>query len=96
MQPLRFVGQGMRSAPRPRGLDLGMNLPVDFGHGHDALRVRWVMSVAWVLIAIKCGLVWWAVEHWSMPFHPLWIVAPTLAFAGLATALWLWHHEETD
>lgn len=96
MQALRFVGQRMRSAPIRRRVDLGMNLHVDFGHAHDSLRVRWVMSVAWVLIAIKCGLVWWAVEHWSMPFHPLWIVAPTLAFAGLATVLWLVHNDEAD
>ena len=52
------------------------------------------MSVAWVLIAAKCVLVWWAMLHWRMPFHPLWIVAPTLVFAGVATLLWLTHKEE--
>jgi hypothetical protein len=52
------------------------------------------MAVAWVLVAVKCTLVWWAMIHWSVPFHPLWIVGPTLAFAALATAVWLAHHED--
>ena len=51
------------------------------------------MAVAWVLIAIKCVVVWWAVERWHMPFHPMWVIAPTLAFAALATFLWVTHHE---
>ena len=57
-------------------------------------RVRWVMAIAWLLIVVKCVVVWWAVGHWNMPFHPLWIVGPTLAFAALATGLWLTHVEE--
>ena len=56
--------------------------------------MSWFMSVAWILIAAKCAGVWWAMIHWRMPFHPLWIVAPTLVFAGLATLLWLTHKEE--
>ena len=56
--------------------------------------MNWFMSVAWVLIAAKCGVVWWAMIHWRIPFHPLWIVAPTIVFAGIATLLWLAHQEE--
>jgi hypothetical protein len=33
-------------------------------------------------------------QHWSVPFHPLWIVGPTLAFAALATAIWATHHAD--
>lgn len=55
---------------------------------------RRVMAGAWLLIAVKCGLIWWAVGHWHMPFHPMWIVGPTLVFAGLATGLWLTHRED--
>jgi hypothetical protein len=57
-------------------------------------RVRWIMAVAWLLITVKCVLLWWAIDYWHMPFHPLWIVGPTLGFAGLATGLWVTHHEE--
>jgi hypothetical protein len=57
-------------------------------------RVRWIMAGAWLLIVVKCVLVWWAVDHWHMAFHPLWVVGPTLLFAGLATGVWLTHHED--
>lgn len=45
--------------------------------------------MAWVAILAKCVWVWWAVQHWHLPVHPLWIIAPTLACAALATWLWL-------
>jgi hypothetical protein len=50
--------------------------------------------VAWALIALKCVLVTWAIGHWSVPINPLWVVIPTILFAGLATVLWVTHHEE--
>lgn len=62
--------------------------------GQNPIRARWIMSVAWLLILVKCTLVWWAVDHWHMSFHPLWIVGPTLAFAALATLVWLTHHDD--
>ena len=49
------------------------------------------MGAAWIAILGKCAGVWWAVEHWHMPFHPAWIVVPTLVFAGLASMLWATH-----
>jgi len=61
--------------------------------GH-AQAMRWFMAIAWVVIAVKCVFVWWAMMHWSVPFHPLWIVGPTLVFAALATGLWLGHRDE--
>lgn len=56
-------------------------------------RDRWFLGVAWSAIAAKCVLVWWAIAHWQVPVHPLWIVAPTLLCAALATALWVTHRE---
>ena len=56
--------------------------------------VRWFMAVAWVVIVLKCIVVWWAMLHWRVPIHPLWIVAPTIVFATLATGLWLTHRED--
>jgi hypothetical protein len=71
-----------------------MNLPSHFDLAQYPRRIRWVMALAWLLIAVKCSLVWWAIGRWHMPFHPLWIVAPTIVFAMLATGLWATHHEE--
>jgi len=54
---------------------------------------RWFLGVAWVLIALKCLLVWWAVPHYHVPVHPMWVIGPTLFFAGLVTVLWTTHRE---
>ena len=66
-------------------------LPMHIGIAQYSRRVRWFMAIAWMVILVKCVLVWWAIEHWNVPFHPLWVVGPTLIFAGLATLLWLAH-----
>jgi hypothetical protein len=71
-----------------------MHLPIYLDVAQYPRRVRWIMAAAWLLIAVKCGLVWWAIGYWHMPFHPLWIIGPTVVFAALATGLWLTHHEE--
>lgn len=52
------------------------------------------MAVAWILIALKCVIVSWAIVRWSVPIHPLWVIAPTLLFAGLASVLWLTHRPD--
>ena len=49
----------------------------------------WFLGAVWLLILAKCAVVWWAMVHWSVPFHLAWIVAPTLLFASLATGVWL-------
>jgi hypothetical protein len=68
--------------------------PVHLDIAQYAPKVRWFMAIAWLLIAVKCVLVSWAIAHWHVPLHPAWIVAPTLVFAALATALWLTHTRE--
>ncbi|MDO8541349.1 MAG: hypothetical protein Q7S40_12995 [Opitutaceae bacterium] len=68
-----------------------MTLPFHTDVAQYPIRVRWFMAVAWVAIAVKCVLVWWAIQHWNVPIHPAWVIAPTLAFAGLASGLWLTH-----
>ena len=71
-----------------------MNLPFHVNVAQAPRSVRWVMAIAWVLILLKCVLVYWAINHWRMPFHAMWIIGPTIAFAALATGLWLAHREE--
>ena len=71
-----------------------MNLPIHIDIAQYPRRVRWLMAVAWALIAVKCVVVWWAIGRWSVPVHPLWVVAPTLVFAALATAIWATHRAD--
>jgi hypothetical protein len=71
-----------------------MAFPLHIDVAQYPSRVRWWMAVAWVLIVVKCILVWWSIGHWQVPIHPLWIVAPTLIFAGLASLLWLTHEPD--
>lgn len=60
------------------------------GEGERAARRRRhmdrVIAVCWALIGLKCLVVGWAVERYQMPFNPLWVIGPTVAFAALATA----------
>ena len=54
---------------------------------------RWFLGVAWLVIVAKCFVVWWAVPHYHVPIHPLWIIVPTLFAAAFITVLWTAHHE---
>ncbi|MBX3749795.1 MAG: hypothetical protein KF897_06885 [Opitutaceae bacterium] len=71
-----------------------MNSPVHIDLEQYPPRVRWFMAIVWAVILVKCVVIWWAMVHWSVPLHPLWIVAPTLVFAATATAIWLTHRRE--
>jgi|NGEPerStandDraft_6_1074524.scaffolds.fasta_scaffold119838_2 hypothetical protein len=44
----------------------------------------------WLLIVVKCFAVIWAINHWAVPFHPCWIILPTVFMAALVTAVYLW------
>jgi len=59
-----------------------------------SVRMRWFLGAAWILILAKCELVWWAMTRWHVPFHPAWIIAPTLLLAALATVLWVAPHDD--
>lgn len=50
---------------------------------------RWII-VGWALILLKCAAMWWLLEHYHAPIHPLWLVGPTLLFGLLATAIYVW------
>jgi hypothetical protein len=53
-------------------------------------RVEQLLIIGWVLIAMKSVLVVWAIHRWHVPFNPLWVIAPTVMFAALCTAVYLW------
>ncbi len=54
---------------------------------------RWFLGVAWLVIAMKCYAVWWAIPHYHVPIAPMVIIGPTLFFAAVVTVLWTTHHE---
>lgn len=51
-------------------------------------RVERLILVCWILIAVKHVLVIWAVMHWGMPFHQLWVNAPTWLLGVAATLVY--------
>lgn len=51
-------------------------------------RVERLILVCWVLIAVKHVLVIWAVHHWRVPFHQLWVNAPTWLLGVVATLVY--------
>ncbi len=48
-------------------------------------RVEKLILACWGLIAVKHVAVIWAVHHYAVPFHQLWVNAPTFLLGLLAT-----------
>ena len=51
-------------------------------------RVLRLIAACWVLIAVKHVAIIWAVGHYRIPFHQLWINFPTWLLGVLATAVY--------
>jgi hypothetical protein len=48
-------------------------------------RAEKFILFCWGLIAVKHVVVIWAVHHYTVPFHQLWINAPTFLLGLIAT-----------
>jgi hypothetical protein len=48
-------------------------------------RLERLIVLGWIVIVLKSIVVVWAVRHYRIPFNPLWVIAPTVAFAILIT-----------
>jgi len=48
-------------------------------------RVERIILACWCLIAVKHVLVIWAVHRYAVPFHQLWVNAPTFLLGLIAT-----------
>ena len=48
-------------------------------------RAEKIILLCWVLIAIKHVAVIWAVHHYPVPFHQLWVNFPTFVLGLVAT-----------
>lgn len=53
-------------------------------------RLERLIFACWILIAVKHVLVIWAVHHYQVPFHQLWVNAPTWAAGVAATLAYYW------
>lgn len=51
-------------------------------------RVTRLIAIAWGLIAVKHVAIIWAVWHYHIPFHQLWINFPTWLLGVLATGVY--------
>ena len=51
-------------------------------------RIERLIGWCWVLIAVKHVAVIWAVWHYAVPFHQLWVNFPTWLLGVLATAIY--------
>ena len=51
-------------------------------------RVERIILICWLLIAVKHVAVIWTVHHYQVPFHQLWVNAPTWLLATVATAIY--------
>lgn len=56
-------------------------------------RLEMLILVCWGLIAVKHIAVIWAVHHYAVPFHQLWINAPTFLLGLLATVAYYYWRE---
>ena len=55
-------------------------------------RVEKIILLCWGLIAVKHVAVIWAVHHYAVPFHQLWINFPTFLLGFIAT--WAYYARE--
>ena len=75
-----------------QGLHLGSDasLTDDERQARRRRRVETLIYFCWGLIVLKSFLVVWAVNHYAMPFNPLWVIGPTVTFALIATSAYYW------
>ena len=48
-------------------------------------RAEKIILICWLLIAVKHVAVIWAVHHYAVPFHQLWVNFPTFLLGVVAT-----------
>ena len=52
-------------------------------------RLERLFAICWVVIVIKSFAVIWLFDRYHVPVNPLWVIAPTVIFAALCTAVYL-------
>jgi hypothetical protein len=83
----------LRPTPRRTPLDYergfveSVHIP---GRAPGDRRTERLLAICWIVIGLKCALVAWAIPHYHVPFSPLWVILPTVFFAGTVTMVYLW------
>jgi hypothetical protein len=52
-------------------------------------KVERLILICWAIILLKCVAVVWLFDRYHVPVKPLWVIAPTVIFAALCTAVYL-------
>ena len=52
-------------------------------------RVERQLLTGWAVIVLKSFAVLWLFDRYHVPVNPLWVIAPTVFFAALCTAVYL-------
>jgi hypothetical protein len=52
-------------------------------------RVERLILFCWAVIALKSVAVVWLFDRYHVPVNALWVIAPTVMFASLCTAVYL-------
>jgi hypothetical protein len=52
-------------------------------------RLERLFAICCVVIFFKSVAVIWLFAHYHVPVNPLWVIAPTVIFAALCTAVYL-------
>jgi uncharacterized membrane protein YgcG len=52
-------------------------------------RVERLIAICWVVILLKSFAVVWLFNRYHVPINPLWVIAPTVIFAALCTAIYM-------
>jgi len=55
-------------------------------HPPSDRKTERLLLICWIVVALKCALVAWAVPHYHIPFSALWVIVPTLIFMATVTA----------
>jgi hypothetical protein len=52
-------------------------------------KVERLFAICWVVILIKSFVVIWLFDRYHVPVNALWVIAPTIVFAALCSAVYL-------
>jgi hypothetical protein len=51
-------------------------------------KVERVLVAGWIIIVLKSVAIVWLFNRYRIPISPLWVIAPTVIFATLCTAVY--------
>lgn len=51
-------------------------------------KVERVLVAGWIVIVLKSFAIVWLFNRYHIPVSPLWVIAPTVVFASLCTAVY--------